>query len=50
MEIEYRPWGFYEVLIDLPNYKVKRITVLERKVERKVERKKSRKNKRIKEE
>jgi mannose-6-phosphate isomerase len=27
MEIEYRPWGFYEVLIDLPNYKVKRITV-----------------------
>ena len=25
--IEYRPWGFYEVLIDLPNYKVKRITV-----------------------
>ena len=25
--IEERPWGFYEVLIDLPNYKVKRITV-----------------------
>jgi mannose-6-phosphate isomerase len=27
MQIENRPWGFYEVLIDLPNYKVKRITV-----------------------
>lgn len=27
MEVQLRPWGFYEVLIDLPNYKVKRITI-----------------------
>lgn len=27
MELEKRPWGFYEVLIDSPNYKVKRVTV-----------------------
>lgn len=27
MQIENRPWGFYEVLIDLPNHKVKRITI-----------------------
>jgi mannose-6-phosphate isomerase len=27
MQIEYRPWGSYEVLLDSPEYKVKRITV-----------------------
>jgi mannose-6-phosphate isomerase-like protein (cupin superfamily) len=26
-EIEYRPWGFYEVLSDAEDHKVKRITV-----------------------
>jgi mannose-6-phosphate isomerase len=25
--IENRPWGFYEILIDNPKYKVKRISV-----------------------
>lgn len=28
MEIGQRPWGQYEVLLDEPTYKVKRITVL----------------------
>ena len=27
MSIEYRPWGTYEVLLDEPDYKVKRIFV-----------------------
>ncbi len=27
MEKDCRPWGFYEVLVDEPGYKVKRITV-----------------------
>ncbi len=27
MEMDIRPWGKYEVLLDTPNYKVKRITV-----------------------
>ena len=27
MEIESRPWGMYEVLLDSPECKVKRITV-----------------------
>jgi len=27
MQIEKRPWGSYEVLLDEPTYKVKRITV-----------------------
>jgi mannose-6-phosphate isomerase len=27
METDIRPWGHYEVLLDEPNYKVKRITV-----------------------
>ena len=27
MSIEYRPWGTYEVLLDEPDYKVKRIIV-----------------------
>lgn len=27
MEIESRPWGIYEVLLDSPEYKVKRISV-----------------------
>ena len=27
MKKEYRPWGYYEVLLDEPNYKVKRITI-----------------------
>ena len=27
MEMDIRPWGKYEVLLDAPNYKVKRITV-----------------------
>jgi mannose-6-phosphate isomerase len=26
-EIDHRPWGFYEVLSDKPDHKVKRITV-----------------------
>ena len=26
-QIEYRPWGSYEVLLDEPNYKVKRIVL-----------------------
>ncbi len=28
MEIDYRPWGMYEVLLDAPYCKVKRIEVL----------------------
>jgi mannose-6-phosphate isomerase len=28
MEMDHRPWGFYEVLIDAKDHKVKRITVL----------------------
>ncbi len=27
MEIDYRPWGYYEVLADRPDHKVKRIVV-----------------------
>jgi mannose-6-phosphate isomerase len=27
METDHRPWGFYEVLADEPDHKVKRITV-----------------------
>lgn len=27
MEKSYRPWGYYEVLLDHPQYKVKRITI-----------------------
>ena len=26
-EVESRPWGMYEVLLDAPNVKVKRISV-----------------------
>jgi len=27
VEVDHRPWGFYEVLSDAPDHKVKRITV-----------------------
>lgn len=27
MEVVEKPWGFYEVLVDEPTYKVKRITI-----------------------
>lgn len=30
-DAEHRPWGFYEILSDRPNHKVKRITVYPRK-------------------